>query len=297
MKGVAYQQFTLITCMETLNKDKEDIDGVSLLVVGTEAGQILILAPDPNASSFLCKVDLPSAPVLLNVSGVFETEWRIHVTCRDGQLYTIKNGDVRGSCILTGSIVDLGSQAVSMARFDKNLWIATMDRTVSCYSARGKRTHSIVFNDDVSEILVIPVKKAKVGYLLLVALASGEIRLYRDKTLFHSFKVEKPIQAIRYGPYGREENTLIIIHGKGSITVKMWKRTADVDGSNPAAGPPPEQDIPLAVPKKTKLYVEQTQREKEMAADIHSVFQRDLCRLRLEAARAYVKTITEDMVS
>ena len=26
---------------------------------------------------------------------------------------------------------------------------------------------------------------------------------------------------------------------------------------NPNSGPPPEQDIPLQVPKKTKLYVEQ----------------------------------------
>jgi len=58
-------------------------------------------------------------------------------------------------------------------------------------------------------------------------------------------------------------------------------------------GPPPEQDIPLAVPKKTKLYVEQTQREREMAPEIHRRFQRDLCKLRLTTARAYVKTLTD----
>jgi hypothetical protein len=63
--------------------------------------------------------------------------------------------------------------------------------------------------------------------------------------------------------------------------------------SPPLQGPPPEQDIPLAVPKKTKLYVEQTQREREMASEIHRRFQRDLCKLRLTTARAYVKTLTD----
>ena len=52
---------------------------------------------------------------------------------------------------------------------------------------------------------------------------------------------------------------------------------------------PCEKDIPLAVPKKTKLYVEQTQREREQAVDMHRIFQRDLCKLRLSTARAYVK--------
>ena len=59
------------------------------------------------------------------------------------------------------------------------------------------------------------------------------------------------------------------------------------------AGPPPEQDIPLNVPKKTKLYVEQTQRERDSAVDMHRIFQRDLCKLRLSTARAYVKVLTD----
>jgi hypothetical protein len=46
------------------------------------------------------------------------------------------------------------------------------------------------------------------------------------------------------------------------------------------------------------LYVEQTQREREQAVTMHSSFQRDLCKLRLETARAYVKTLTDvQMVS
>ncbi len=50
------------------------------------------------------------------------------------------------------------------------------------------------------------------------------------------------------------------------------------------------------VPKKTRLYVEQTQREREQASDMHRAFQRDLARMRLTTARAYVKILTDGQV-
>ena len=63
------QQPTCITCMETLKKDSEELDGITLLVVGTEAKDVYILPQDPGASAFLCKVRLPSVPVSFAVSG------------------------------------------------------------------------------------------------------------------------------------------------------------------------------------------------------------------------------------
>eukprot|EP01042_Synura_sphagnicola_P020773 gene20773-26382_t len=79
----------------------------------------------------------------------------------------------------------------------------------------------------------------------------------------------------------------------------MWRRTVDVDAAagNGTLGPPPEQDIPLPVPKKTKLFVEQTQRERDHAAEIHRALQRDLCKLRLTTARAYVQTLTDGLMT
>jgi Bardet-Biedl syndrome 1 protein len=152
--------------------------------------------------------------------------------------------------------------------------------------------------ENVTEIIVVAVKKAKVSHLLLVALASGEVRMYREAFLVHSFSIEAPVHAFRFGAYGREDNTLIAVHGWGALTIKIWRRTADVESMLTQVGPPPEQDVPIPVPKKTKLYLEQAQREREQAPDIHRAFQRDLCRLRLETAKAYVKTLTStEMVS
>lgn len=58
-------------------------------------------------------------------------------------------------------------------------------------------------------------------------------------------------------------------------------------------GPPKEQEIPLDLPKKTQLYIEQTEREKMYSTEMHRTFQRDLCKLRLTTARAYVKVLTD----
>ena len=67
--------------------------------------------------------------------------------------------------------------------------------------------------------------------------------------------------------YGREDNSLALVFMSGSLQIKMLPRLANLEptkGIN--SGPPPEQDIPLKVPKKTKLYIEQTQREKVRCA-------------------------------
>ena len=86
-----FVQQTLITCMDVIKKDSDDIDAVSLIVLGTESGHVYVLPQDPSNSNFVCKIALPSSvPVMLSVSGLFDVEWRVVVACRDGKLYTIK---------------------------------------------------------------------------------------------------------------------------------------------------------------------------------------------------------------
>lgn len=52
--------------------------------------------------------------------------------------------------------------------------------------------------------------------------------------------------------------------------MKILKRTAVFDDKDSAPGPPIAQSIRLNVPKKTKLYVDQTLRERENAVGLFS---------------------------
>ena len=76
----------------------------------------------------------------------------------------------------------------------------------ACY--RGKRTATISLTDDVTDMCVISLKKSKVTHALLVGLASGDVRLYQGSTMLHSFSVEKPVIALRFGFYGQEVSGL-----------------------------------------------------------------------------------------
>lgn len=108
------------------------------------------------------------------------------------------------------------------------------------------------------------------------------------KHLLTVLPVDAPVTCLRFGSYGREANTLLIATKAGSLFVKMLRRGANLETLG-HAGPPPEQDVPLALPKKTKLYIEQTQRERDHTVHMHRTFQAELTKMRLNTARAFVK--------
>lgn len=181
--------------------------------------------------------------------------------------------------------------------------------------------------------------------------ARSQLRVYNDRSLVHRVKHVGVLTGMVFGPYGREPHALCTCSAGGTVRVRFLKRCADaccgrgVEGRGcrclrltfarfPSAaphsrrasldakggigtGPVPEQDVPLSIPRKTRLYLEQTQREREAATEMHRVFQvrphrdwraartgliiaecppthaqRDLCKLRLDTARAFVKIIT-----
>ena len=68
--------------------------------------------------------------------------------------------------------------------------------------------------------------------------------------------------------------------------MKILKRTAHFDNLENASAPLASQNIKLNIPKKTKLFVDQTLRERENCTLMHRVFQHDLYQLRLNTARS-----------
>lgn len=279
------RQMTVITTMDTLCKSIEGDQTVSSIVVGTENKEVFVLNVAGSAIAVRCS--LPSVPVFMTVSGTQDVEYRITVACRDNNVYTIKNG------VVTGGIIELETQAVGLARVGKSLLVATMDKTVHSFHVKGKKNFSLYLPHAITCICGVSLKRARTTNGLLIGLANGDVRMYNEKSLVSTMNNGEPVAGIVYGSYGREDNTLALVYKAGALGFHMLKRSANLDVSDTPPGPPPEQDIPLNIPKKTKLYVEQTQRERDQATEMHRLFQRDLCKLRLNTARAYVKIITD----
>ncbi|KAJ8348309.1 hypothetical protein SKAU_G00268980 [Synaphobranchus kaupii] len=278
---------TVITCISTLKKNMADEDAVSCLVIGTESKDVYIL--DPEAFTILSKMSLPSAPTLMDVTGQFDVEFRITVACRNGNIYVLRRESPKPKyCI------ELTSHPVGLVRVGKNVVVGCAQETLQGYTQKGKKLWTVYLPAPITAMGLMD-HHSRGFQAVLVGLANSEVHLYRDKNLISTIKTPDVITSICFGRYGREEGTLIMTTKGGGLMVKILKRTAVFEDRDMAPGPPLAQSIRLNVPKKTKLYVDQTMRERENAVAMHRAFQMDLSRLRLAVARAYVKALESSL--
>uniref|UniRef100_A0A672FER7 BBSome complex member BBS1 n=2 Tax=Salarias fasciatus TaxID=181472 RepID=A0A672FER7_SALFA len=278
---------TVITCISTLKKSTADDDGVSCLVIGTESCDVYVL--DPEAFIILSKMSLPAAPSFMDVTGQFDVEFRITVACRNGNIYILRrDSDKPKYCI------ELASHPVGLVRVGKNVVVGCTDESLQGFTQKGKRLWRTVLAAPITTMAAMDLPTRGFQAVLL-GLANCEVQLYRDKNLLSTIKTPDVVTSICFGRYGREDGTLIMTTRAGGLIVKILKRTAVFDDRDGAPGPPQAQSIRLNVPKKTKLYVDQTLRERESGAAMHRAFQMDLSRLRLAAAKAYVKALESSL--
>ncbi|XP_017296240.1 Bardet-Biedl syndrome 1 protein [Kryptolebias marmoratus] len=278
---------TVITCIGTLKKSTADEDGVSCLVIGTENSNVFIL--DPEAFTILSKMSLPAVPTMMDVTGQFDVEFRITVACRDGHIYILRReSDKPKYC------VELSSHPAGLVRIGKNVVVGCTDESLQGFTQKGKKLWKIILPAPITTMAAMDLPTR--GFQgVLVGLANCEVHLYRDKNLLSTIKAPDTVTSICFGRYGREDGTLIMTTKGGGLMVKILKRTAAFDDRDSAPGPPLAQSVRLNIPKKTKLYVDQTLRERENGLAMHRTFQMDLSRTRLAAARAYVKALESSL--
>jgi Bardet-Biedl syndrome 1 protein len=98
----------------------------------------------------LFQMDLPSVPVFMSVSGLFDVEYRIVVACRNGGIYNFKRFESYlyhvSVCLFyslchrgmkeSKTIVELNSQPVGLERMGKNIVVGCMDRTMQCFTSK-----------------------------------------------------------------------------------------------------------------------------------------------------------------
>jgi len=265
---------------------------VGCLVLGLEVKQVMILSPD--AHTIICKVKLPSVPAFVACGGSFDVEYRVFVGCREGTICIIKNGE------LLSQTIGLDTPPCGLIRLKSVVVAATMTNALRAFSHKGKKKWSVYLPGPIQALEPLFLQRNSNANCFLVAFSGqancfpGEVRLYNEKSLVSTVAIgDRIVSGLKFGGYGREEGALAIAYKSGGLTLKILPRLVDLAASDEPPGPPPEQDVPLQVPKKTKLYVEQTQREREHCTEMHRIFQRDLCKLRLDTARSYVKIITD----
>jgi Bardet-Biedl syndrome 1 protein len=109
-------------------------------------------------------------PPLLPPTGLYDVDVRIVVACRDGNVYTIKNGEVMGS------VIQLETQLCGIVRVQKNILVGCVDNTIHSFHIKGKKNFSLTMPAAIRDMQPLVLKRTRMVNLLLVGLANGEVR-------------------------------------------------------------------------------------------------------------------------
>ncbi|KAK2589019.1 hypothetical protein KPH14_001862 [Odynerus spinipes] len=275
-----------VTALGVIRRDSWNDPACSCLIVGTENGEILVL--DPRAFTVMDK-HLPKwPPVAFATTGLWAGDGRIIVIGRDGNIGTIR----RGSPVKLWEKLGAPAVAISVLTGD-GAAVAVMDGTLIGFSKKGVRLWSINVPGIIMDMVSLPVPQSGLA-LLAVSTAGFGVRIYDGKHHVDTIKTMEPVSAIKYGRMGQEERTMAMVTVSGGLCVKILKRTADFSIRNAVSMAAPfSGGAKFAIPKKTRLFVEQTIRERSEAKKIHNAFQQGFLRLRLIAAKSAVDLLTD----
>ncbi|KAK7200851.1 Bardet-Biedl syndrome 1 (BBS1) protein [Novymonas esmeraldas] len=288
-RTVPLLQMDVVACLASIPLAGLEEGGRSALVIGTEAGFLYVLKN--NAMEVALKVVLPSTPVFLLVAGCFEVDYRIVVSCRDGRVYSIKQGH------LHSAVIQPDAQPCAMARCDNLVAVATTANTLSYYNLKGKKQQSIFLPCSVTNLSTITDAVTGEARGLVVALSNGEIRVYVGTQLHHVSLAYGTVTAMKFCRYGRADGALVLVLQNGSLVVELLHRGANLSSSKKVeTGPPPQQDVAIPVPQLSSVFTAQASRERKYGAEMYQLFQYDLSQLRLTTAKAYLDMISNGAV-
>lgn len=147
------QHQNFISCMAKINKNMDEDKAVSMLVLGTEQKQVIVL--DHSGMSVKKQLLLKSVPCFLVCSGQYDVESRIFASCRDGKVYVIKNMEV------TDQVFSIECKPIGLVLLEKQVLIAGMNNTIHAFYLKGKKNFVIQVPAAVVDMVKLEGKRTQ----------------------------------------------------------------------------------------------------------------------------------------
>uniref|UniRef100_A0A0N5C563 BBS1 domain-containing protein n=1 Tax=Strongyloides papillosus TaxID=174720 RepID=A0A0N5C563_STREA len=273
--------YSIITCLQTIKQNGMDDIDIDVLIIGTEHKQIIFV--DTQAFIIMKNITIPGTPARIICDGGYDIDCRIFILTRDNEVYCLKKVGAIFSCKLMISI----KKACCWFVKEKNkLVFSTFDNIIYVYSMKGKKLYEI--KPEASIINIEPFFYQPKQYWGLLVAVKGEVRLYIENVIVDRMKIDSDISWIKYGRMGREDGVLIIVTRNGGLMVKIFRRTAVLD-SKETSKVQSTTTQKLSIPKKTKVFVNQSLRERENPIQMHKIYQRDLFMLKHYITKSYAE--------
>ena len=269
-----------ITCINYIKKDNSnDLKASSYLIVGTE--NCLIYVIDHNNKTPLLKKRIYEVPFIIETQGGYNTEHKIFVSDRGCNVYILKKDIILNKFIMPQPLVNL-----LIAK--NNFYIGTIGNNYISYTLSG----NIVFKINQPSIITcmeIYYRKSEDLNIIIIALKNKEVRFYNDKKLIIIMNVHDNIFGMKYGKFQMTEDCLVLSTYSGIIMIKNFGN--DIKFSEIKYEEKKKEEGKILVPKKSVLFLDLVEREKENSFNMQNIFQNDLLRIRYKAMDSYVKML------
>uniref|UniRef100_A0A7E4WAL7 BBS1 domain-containing protein n=1 Tax=Panagrellus redivivus TaxID=6233 RepID=A0A7E4WAL7_PANRE len=273
-----------VTYVTTMTRRVGTGETSDIIVISTEQG---IYWVDSAAFTIMAQHKVTEGtPMKIMASGYFEEEHRLLIALREGDICLLKRvGDGR----ISTNVMGLRTHVVAFCRTNTMLVIACRNHSLIFCNHKGKKLTEKNVGETIVDVDNFEYEP-RVYKGALVAL-KNRIDLYFDTLVVDSLKFDLSISWIRYGPCGREMNSLIIGHDDTSIGIYAFRRAGIIDEA--AASKPAKPSLAkLNIPKKTKTFVDQCYYERENLGRMFSSYQRDMYMLRFHVTRAFAELTT-----
>ncbi|KHJ43673.1 hypothetical protein D918_06178 [Trichuris suis] len=280
-----------ITCLATIKKSLNSQEEADWLLAGTEQGGIFLI--DCASFNVQWTSQLPAVPCFIAVKGAHGQDHRILVCCRNANVYALRR--VAKETVIK-PILTLRCHAVGMTMVEGKVFIGTMDDCLGFYTTAGKKLWSKQLPSSI--LAMSPMNYPQKNFeAVLVSLANRSIHVYKDDGLSNIINLDDNVTALCFGCFGRDKGVLVMATASGNIRLKLLRRNAKLTEKVPdekiiAIG---EQQRRLPLPKKTKLFVDQANRERENYRAMHERYQKGLLELRISTTRAYINMLEKKM--
>ena len=277
----------VITCMASMQRNYDDDSDASLLVIGTEDRYVYVLNATSDGLDIVVSARLPAIPAHVAVVGQYSVGYRVAFACRNGKVYFVKGKDVLATA------VELDAQPVGIAMLElKSFVVALSNSSVVCHHTKGKKRYSILLDAPVTSLAKVFIRDRNLP-AIAVGLASSKVHIYVERALVSVIGVPSPAVGMVFGCYHREDRALLIAHESGALSVKMLPRSQlkAISGAGGGVSPLDEQSVPLVLPARTRVWLDQTERERLTAPAIHTRYQKSLFQLKLNTLRQYVSLL------
>lgn len=126
-----------------------------------------------------------ATPSLISVTGQYDHDFRIVVSTREGSVCMLRRGWLEGKSIFK---IDYPAVGLSLLPIDQTIIVVCIDRTLNCYSKKGKRLWDVILPEPA--ICMVSITLSHIGQTLVcVALRGGLVQIYSNKVVVDHFNV------------------------------------------------------------------------------------------------------------